>query len=124
MVLKIEDIPLYITVIFSFGIDKTKIFSQITSNGTYSPNGSYYYLNFTEDSYINITDAWIKYYDINLKYIDSVSSNKLLPAGEYLIQGYDDFTIFSFGSRRSTMTNKITEMISNKSWVNARSGAW
>lgn len=74
-------------------------YTQITSNGTYSPNGSYYYLNLTEDSYINISTNTITYYDINLKFLDYArsGSNELLPAGEYLIKStYDEnFTIES-----------------------------
>ena len=88
-------------------------YTQITSNGKYSPNGSYYYLNFTEDSNVNVQTpnggaseyGGVQYFNINLQYLGFIKNDTstLLPAGEYLIQYYntlyktqkEDFNIFS-----------------------------
>ena len=84
--------------IASFALSQEKNFTQIRSNGTYSDNGSYYYVDFTKDSYVNVTTSSIAYYDMNLKYLGTATSgtNEFFPAGEYLFEAYragDDFTI-------------------------------
>lgn len=87
-------------MISSFGLSYKKEFEEIKTNGLYSDNGSYYYINFTRDSYVNITTSDIAYYDINLKFLGSVSrgTNKLFPAGEYLMESYNAGNDFSIES--------------------------
>jgi hypothetical protein len=80
-------------------------FPEITSSGTYTDNGSYYYLNLPEDSNVTFSAQSYAYswniYDINLKRIQSVGGssngtgiyNMLLNAGEYLLQPIGTQTI-------------------------------
>ena len=88
----------------SFLFDNTKIFPTINTNGTYSPNGSYYYLNVTEDSNFNITGSYYnsssnylspRFYNMNLKSLGTKINNVKISTGEYLIQSSSDFTIES-----------------------------
>lgn len=58
-----------------------------------------YYLNLTEDSYVNISTNQINYYGINLQLLGSYKSgNILLPAGEYLIKSASDNRDFTIES--------------------------